>query len=114
MMTYCHHFFVKKKMFSHLLKDYAFFFLFNKTTTIIIKTSIAAAQIPAVGNNCGFVKALVHIAIFLIKIASAYPDVPAPIRASIALNHLGNTSVKRIAVIKQISAINTQITKCIE
>ena len=75
---------------------------------------ITTAQIPAVGNNCGLAKAFVQIAIFLIKIAKAYPEVPAPISVKKALNHFGNTSVKRIAVIKQISAMNAQITKCIE
>ena len=72
------------------------------------------AQIPAVGKSCGFVKAFVHIATFLINIAIAYPAVALPSKARTALNHFGKTSVKSTAVIRQIHAINIQITKCIE
>lgn len=81
---------------------------------MIIKTNITTAQIPAVVHNSGFAKAFDMIAIFLMRIAIEYPEDAAPIKASIALNHFGNTSVKRIAVIKHINAINAQMTKCIE
>lgn len=92
---------------------YFVFFFFNniETTIMIIRTTIDA--IPATGNSSGFAKAFVHIAIFLMKIEMAYPVVPAPIMAKTALNHLGKTSVKKIAVTKQINAMKTHITKCI-
>lgn len=105
----------KGKTFRFSNDSYYFaFFLLNIITTIIIANSIITAQIPAVVKSFGFAKAFVHIAIFRIKIARAYPEVPAPINAITALNHFGKTSVNKIAVIKQISAINTQMTKCIE
>ena len=77
-------------------------------------TSITTAAIPATGNKSGFAKAFVQIATFLIKIEIAYPEVAAPNKARNAFNHLGKTSVNKIAVTKHINAINAQITKCIE
>lgn len=76
--------------------------------------SMTPAQIPAVGISSGLLKAFVHIAIFLINIAIAYPADALPSRARNPLNHFGKTSVNSTAVTRQIHAINIQITKCIE
>ena len=73
-----------------------------------------AAQIPKVGNNWGVAKAVVHIEILLISIASAYPALREPMNVRMTLNHLGKTSRNKIPVIKHIAEMNTPITKCIK
>ncbi len=90
------------------------FLLLRIKTTMMTIISIIAAQIPAVGKSSGLLNAFVHMAIFLMNIAIAYPAVALPSKARTALNHLGKTSANNTAVMRQINAINIQITKCIE